>query len=486
MAEKRISGKQGMITVIALACAVGFGALDHLSGPEIAFSPFYVGPIALAAWFAGKRPGVAMAFFSAGVWLVADLFPSHYSHAAIVYWNATARLVTFLLVALLLSYLRSLTSGLKLTAEERGIALAAERNGHTVTRGALRDSEERFRNLIESIQNYAIFMLDARGNIVTWNEGAERLTGYPADEILGQPFSCFWPREEIDAGKPAQALAEAAAEGSCRQEGLRVRQDGSRFWAMCSLTALQDGDGRLAGFSKVIHDISNRRRLENEVVEAEERERRRIGRDLHDVLGQDLTGIAFLAKELEDDLAERNAPEPSEAARIVKLANQAVERARSLAQGLCPIKLRYGGLPTALRQLAEEVTEVFGVECDLLTQDSLAIADDSVALHLYRIAQEATSNAIKHGHAKRVTISLAMEGDEYVLEVEDDGCGIADQLPEDGGMGLAVMAYRATSTGGALTVKRLQRHGTLVTCSVPIERIKDEDDSEHGEAEQTD
>ena len=485
MTTKRLSGRQGLITVTALGCAAGLGVLDYLSGPEISFSPFYIGPTSLAAWFAGKRNGVLVAFFSGGAWLVADLLPLHYSHPAIVYWNATARLGTFLLVALLLSYLRSLTSALKLTADKQGVALAAEKDGHAATRGALRDNEERFRALIESIEDYAIFMLDARGNVVTWNEGAGKLTGYPVDEVLGQHFSRFWPSDEIDAEKPAQALAEAAAQGSCKHEGLRVRQDGSRFWAMTTLTALRDGDGRLTGFSRVIHDITDRKRLENEIVEAEERERRRIGRDLHDVLGQDLTGIAFLAKELEEDLAGRSARESPQAARIVALANQAVERAKSLAQGLCPIGLSSGGLLTALRQLAGEVAEVFGVQCDLLAEESLAIADDSVTLHLYRIAQEATSNAIKHGHAKRVTISLKAEGNENVLGVEDNGCGIADQLPEEGGMGLAVMEYRATTIGGTLRVVRLGEHGTRVTCSVPIQQTITKEDSEHGKAEPT-
>ena len=482
MTGKRVSGKQAWIVVTASGCVIGIGILDYLTGPEIAFSPFYIIPITMVTWLAGRKAGVIMAFFSAGSWLLADLFPPHYSHPPIVYWNAITRLFMFLLVALLLSYLRSLTAGLRSMAELRTIALAAERNGHETTRGALRESEERFRSLIESIEGYAIFMLDASGNVVTWNEGAGKLTGYPADKILGRYFSCLWPSEEIDAGKPAQVLADSAALGSCRHERLWVRQDGSRFWAMDTLTALRDGEGPLTGFSQVIHDITNRKRLENEVVEAEERERRRIGRDLHDTLGQDLTGIAFLSKELEDDLAGRNLPESSEAARIVKLANQAVQRAKSLAQGLCPIGLRSGGLPAALHQLAEEIMEVFSVQCDVLAQDSLVIADDPVALHLYRIAQEATSNAIKHGHAKRVMISLTTEGDENVLAVEDDGCGIDDQLPEGHGMGLAVMAYRATSIRGALTVKRLGRHGTMVTCSVPIERTEDEDDREHGAA----
>jgi len=255
------------------------GFLDHLTGPEISFSPLYLLPIALAAWLSGRRAGVVTAVLAAGSWLLADLFPPHYSHPAIAYWNAGARLLMFLVVALLLSYLRFLTAALEQKAEERAVALAAERTGHEVTRGALRLSEEGFRLLIERVKDYAIFMLDPAGRIVTWNEGAERLTGYGPAEALGSHFSRFWSADEIAESKPQQAIAEAAETGSHEDEGLRVRRDGSRFWALTALTALRDAQGRLTGFSKVLHDITERKQLENEVLEAEERERRRIGRD---------------------------------------------------------------------------------------------------------------------------------------------------------------------------------------------------------------
>jgi PAS domain S-box-containing protein len=469
----------------ALLLSMGLAVGDYFTGQEISFSAFYLVPVGLAAWFAGTRSGVLIAFFAAVCWLAADVSPHRYSHPVIPYWNAVALLMMFLVVALLLSRLNTLTASLETKAEQRAAALAAERNGHAATRSALRDSEERFRLLIEDVKDYAIFMLDPTGKVTTWNEGAERLTGYAAAQIVGQHLSCFWPNDDTTAGKPDQALATAAAEGFCEFEGLRVCKDGSRFWAITSLTALRDGSGSLVGFSKVIRDITDRKRLENEVLDAEERERRRIGRDLHDVLGQDLTAIAFLGKELEEDLAERNASESSEAARIVKLANQAVERARSLAKGLCPIGLSSGGLPAALRQLAGEVTEVFNVRCDFVSDPSVSISDDAVALHLYRIAQGATSNAIRHGRAKRVTIRLTGTGRDSVLTVEDDGCGIPDPLPEDGGMGLAVMRYRASAIGGTFTAKRLRRHGTVVTCFVPISQTDAHDDREHGKSEST-
>ena len=478
---ERIARHPKAVVAAALGSIVAVGFLDHWTGPEISFSPFYLAPIALAAWCAGTRGGVLTAALAAGVWLIADLFPPHYSHHAIAFWNAAARLLMFLIVALLLSNLRRLAAGLAKTAAERALALTAERDGHQATRGALQQSELSFRTLIESVKDYAIFMLDPAGNIVTWNEGAERLTGHDRDIALGRHVSFLWPSEDAEHGRPQEALAKAAAEGSCQSEGLWVRRDGSRFWAMTVLTALRDARGRVQGFSQVVHDITDRRRLENEVLDAEERERRRIGRDLHDVLGQDLTGIAFLSKELDEDLQAQGRPEASDAARIVGLANQAVDRARSLARGLCPVELTAEGLMTALRQLASEISQVFGVRCDFDCARPVPIADEAVALHLYRIAQEATSNAIKHGRAKRITIRLGISDSHNVLEVIDDGCGIPEELPNGQGMGLPVMRYRAAAAGGSLSVRRLPRGGTAVTCTIPLGQWPDRSDHEHGE-----
>jgi PAS domain S-box-containing protein len=126
----------------------------------------------------------------------------------------------------------------------------------------LRQSEERFRLLVNNVQDYAIFALDPSGIVSSWNVGAKRLQGYPADEIVGRSFSCFYPLEDVERGKPERALQTAAAEGQIRDEGWRVRKDGSSFWAEAVTTALRDPQGKLIGFSKITHDLTERKRAE--------------------------------------------------------------------------------------------------------------------------------------------------------------------------------------------------------------------------------
>ena len=135
----------------------------------------------------------------------------------------------------------------------------------------LREHEELFRIQVECVKDYAIFMLDAQGNVLNWNAGAERLKGYREEEIIGKHFSCFYPEEERNAGKPEEELKKAAAEGWLEDEGWRVRKDGSRFWADVIITALRDENGTLRGFSKVTHDITERKRAEKALQESEER-----------------------------------------------------------------------------------------------------------------------------------------------------------------------------------------------------------------------
>jgi PAS domain S-box-containing protein len=358
---------------------------------------------------------------------------------------------------------------LEAKARQRAEALLEEMEQHRHTQRSLRSSEERLGLLIESVRDYAILMLDAEGHIVTWNRGAEQLLGYSAGQIVGQHIECLYPPEEAARGKPAEALSAAAEKGSWQDEGPRCRKDGSRIWAATVLTALWGEQGALDGFSKVIHDLTARRRLENELLNVEERQQWRIGQDLHDALGQDLTGIAFLSKELEDALAARGVPESAEAARIVTYANQAVQRARALARGLCPVDLAAEGLMGALKQLAEGLGELFAIQCDFQCPQPVLVHDEGAALHLYRIAQEATSNAVKHGQARRVTIRLATASGGVVLEVLDDGKGIDPAAARHPGMGIALMNYRARAIGGALRVAPRPEGGTVVTCSAPLQ-----------------
>lgn len=211
--------------------------------------------------------------------------------------------------------------------------------------------------------------------------------------------------------------------------------------------------------------------LESAILEVSAREQRRIGEDLHDGLGQHLTGIALLSRVLEQKLAEKALPETADAAKIVDLVNEAIHKTRALARGLLPVMPDSQGLQPALQQWASEVEELFRISCRFECQDPLLIAEDSVSNHLYRIAQEAVHNAIRHGHAKNVRIGLAAGAQEWTLTVEDDGCGIREMPPGSTGMGVRMMKHRARMIGGALRVERRGDRGTSVICVFPMERL---------------
>jgi PAS domain S-box-containing protein len=456
-----------LITGIAFLLAGFIGVLDYLLGWEILLGLFYLVPISLAAWFGGKKSGLLVSGISTVAWVVANVIPARHSQPVIAAWNAAWGLGFFLVVSLLVSKLKSVNEGLEEKVHEKTAALTDEVAEHKQTADALRQSEERMRLMIENVKDYAIFMLDSSGSIATWNTGVERLLGYSTSEIMGRPFSLLHPAEASEDGQPLEAITGAADRGAFEDEGLLVRQDGSRFWAVVALTAVRDSEGRLQGFSVVIHDITERKQLENQILATSDGERRSIGHDLHDVLGQELTGVAFLAKELEESLTSRALPESGEAARIVKHVNQAIDRTRSLARGLTPVELNAEGLMTALSEYASQVEELFRVRCTFRCEHPILIEDDMVAAHMFRIAQEAVGNAIRHGKAQHVAIDLRDSGLRHLLTITDDGVGIPSETPLDKGMGLRVMAYRAKTIGGSFRIQRGPRCGTVVTCSVP-------------------
>ena len=460
---------QAAVTLVGLACILGIGVLDYLTGSEISFSVFYLAPVSLVAWFVGKRTGLLMSVCAALTWLAADWMPLHYSHPAIGYWNAVVRLGFFTIVSIILSNLKVAKHGLEGKVREKTAAIQSEIDEHKRTLQSLRDNEQQLRFLVESVKDYAFFMLDPSGCVLSWNEGAQRLSGYGADDIVGRLFSQLYPAEEIERGKPHQDMTLAMAQGTFKDEGWIVRKDGTRFWAITVLTTQRDEDGHLQGFANVIHDITNRKQLQDELLGIEEAERQRIGKDLHDTLGQDLTGIAFLVKELEERLESKSLVESSDAARIAEQVNEAIEGTASLARGLCAVGLNAEGLMNALRGLAANVEKVFGISCLFRCPKPVLIYDDGAALHLYRIAQEAINNAIKHGKAQRVVISLTATDDRSTLKIEDDGLGIPEQVPESGGMGLHIMDYRARSIAGSLTVERSRPSGTVVSCLFPAQ-----------------
>jgi signal transduction histidine kinase len=211
-------------------------------------------------------------------------------------------------------------------------------------------------------------------------------------------------------------------------------------------------------------EIAERERLERELLDISEREQRRIGRDLHDSLGQHLTGAALAGQVLEAKLAAKHAPEAADAKQVVALVEAGIALSRRLAKGLHPIEMAAEGLMQALEDLAATSTDLFKVRCQFDCDSPVLIHDAATSGHLYRIAQEAVSNAIKHGKASEVVIRLEAFEDGIVLEVRDNGVGLPESPPTTAGMGLRIMAHRADMIGATFRAQRGASGGTTVSC----------------------
>ncbi len=213
--------------------------------------------------------------------------------------------------------------------------------------------------------------------------------------------------------------------------------------------------------------IDERRRLEQEVIEIGETERQRVGRDLHDDLGQQLAGLWFFAAALEKNLRAQSSPEADNAAKIAGMLDNALALTRSLARGLQPVVPEPGGLMSALTELAGRSSQLFKVRCRLACRRAVLVHDPDVATHLYRIAQEAVTNAVRHGHATQISIMLSSSPKELLLSVTDNGTGPPEPAGNHDGMGIRTMNYRAQALGGSLVFRGRRGGGTRLVCAIP-------------------
>jgi two-component system, LuxR family, sensor kinase FixL len=214
----------------------------------------------------------------------------------------------------------------------------------------------------------------------------------------------------------------------------------------------------------LVRDITERHLREKEILEISNREQLRLGQDLHDGLGQHLTGITFLTRALQTKLTDRGIPEAEEVAEIGKLVMQALAQTRNLARGLFPVELS-SGMVEALRDLSTTAEKLFNITCRLEGDESSNIKNRTVAHHLFRVAQEAINNSVKHGRATQVVLNLRSDGDILTLTVRDNGIGLPNDTAQSKGLGLRIMSYRAQKIGGTLNIARADEGGTLLTCS---------------------
>jgi signal transduction histidine kinase len=212
--------------------------------------------------------------------------------------------------------------------------------------------------------------------------------------------------------------------------------------------------------------LKRQQKLESEIINISEREQQRIGRDLHDGLGQYLVAIGLAADSLRNDLERHSLQGAMESGKIADRLHDAVMRVRDLSRGLSPVDRDEGGLKAALKELATSISQLAGIPCSFIFEGNIPISDNAAAVHLYRIAQEALSNAIKHAKPKLLVIAFEARDEFMSLRISDDGIGMDASVPRKYGMGFNIMRYRARMLGGSLEVEANSPTGTIVVCSV--------------------
>ncbi len=335
---------------------------------------------------------------------------------------------------------------------------------------ALAESKHRLAGIVGSAMD-AIISVDARQRIVLFNAAAETMFRCPADEAIGSPINRFIPqRFQAAHAEHLRRLSEGKTTNrplGPMSDISAVRANGEEFPIEASISQIEVGGQRI--FTVILRDITERRRLEKEVLEISAREQRRIGQELHDDICQWLAGTELSAGALALDLAEES---PGLAARARKLAEgmrQSLARARTLARGLAPTVIESEGLARALRELAANAGDIFAIHCTYEGPENLRMRDEVAALHLYRIAQEAITNAVRHGGARAVGIFVQRQKDRISMLIRDDGCGLPEPLPSAPGMGLRTMRYRAGVIGATLKIHPGSHGGTEIVCTFPRE-----------------
>lgn len=315
-----------------------------------------------------------------------------------------------------------------------------------------------------------IVVIDERGIVQTFNRAAARMFGYEPGEVIGRNVSLLMP--EPYRGRHDRYIADYLRTGKAKiigtgREAVGLRRDGTTFPIELAVSEVPTDEGPI--FTGIVRDVTERKRLEKEILEVSEREQRRIGHDLHDGLCQELAGIAFLVQTMQQRLQTSGNVAPADAAQITTMLQQAVQHARSLSRGLYPVDPQPNGLVVALRQLAAMTADLFKVDCTFECATPVEMDNCSTATHLYRIAQEAVRDAVRHGRAARISVELSESRGGLELSVSDDGLDPSQEGRFSEDMTMGMLRHRARVIGGQLSVRARPGGGAQVTCHLPAQ-----------------
>jgi len=333
---------------------------------------------------------------------------------------------------------------------------------------ALRREHEVNRSILDTIQN-VILILDTQGRILQFNAYLEQISGWKLDEVRGRDwFETFLPK--TDHGVIRRLFGDALS--STRTKGNVnpiLTKDGDMRYIEWYDSTLTDSEGRLIGLLCTGQDVTERRELERHIVDVSNAERWRIGTDMHDSVGQELTGLAMSTDALLVSLSRESRPETKIAEKIKEGLTRALTQVRTLSRGMNPVDIDGEGLMSALSELVHQLNELPGIRSTFRCDQPVLLPDNEVATQLYRIAQEATTNAIRHGKPDAITISMERTDHHLILRIADNGIGIADSDSPSAGMGLRTMAYRARMIQADLQVRPIPSGGTEVVCSILVD-----------------
>jgi PAS domain S-box-containing protein len=338
--------------------------------------------------------------------------------------------------------------------------------GHDITER--KHMENKLQLLAAAVHNSndAITVQDLEGNIVLWNLGAERIYGYSKTEAIKMNIGRTIPDHKHDE---MMLLVERLLKGEDIEffETQRISKNNRILDISLTVTLLKDEKRKPFAITTTERDITERRFLEKEILDITEKERELIGQEMHDGMGQVLTGIAVKCKGLALNLKRKSFEESEEAIVISKLANQAIAQTRDLARMLYPIDIETGGLISALKMLASNTKNNLGVTCRFRCGKSVSVKNLVEAKQIYRIVQEAITNAVRHGKARNINIKLRLTKKGTVLQIENDGMDFPKLSPRGKGLGLKIMKYRTDLIGGSLDIRKGNKGGTIITCVFP-------------------